>query len=147
MCRHFIFIPIVFFNLSANDCHLFVKNLGEDKRNLNLISCNEEKYISFLKKKDNEHGHFRFIDSFRFFSKDLHDKFNDLPLAPEKRTPPGGEVPKLLCHFYDKKQKIISKKICRNGYLTQCLESLCNQLETSKILNYKQMSKNKKQIN
>lgn len=44
-----LFIPILFHNLSSYDCHLFVKNLSEDKSNLKLIPDNEEKYISFSK--------------------------------------------------------------------------------------------------
>jgi hypothetical protein len=40
----------------------------------------------------------------------IHNKFNDLPLAPENRIPPGGKVEKLLCHFYDKKNYKIHYK-------------------------------------
>ncbi|KAK9688151.1 hypothetical protein QE152_g35762 [Popillia japonica] len=44
------------------------------------------------------------------FPKELHDKFNDLPLAPEKKPPPNSKVNKLICDFYDKKNYIVHYK-------------------------------------
>ena len=43
------FIPVVFHNLSGYDSHLFIKNLGFTTGNIDCISNNEEKYISFTK--------------------------------------------------------------------------------------------------
>ena len=44
------------------------------------------------------------------FPEELHDWFNDLPLAPESVIPPTGKVEKLLCHFNKKKNYIIHYK-------------------------------------
>ena len=43
------FTPVFFHNLSGYDSHLFVKNLGKSEGNIDCISNNEEKYISFSK--------------------------------------------------------------------------------------------------
>ena len=77
------FTPVVFHNLSGYDSHLFIKNLGVSKGNINCIPNNEEKYISFTKeiivgsytnkkdeKKDVKHQ-LRFIDSFKFMASSL----------------------------------------------------------------------------
>ena len=45
------FTPVVLHNLSGYDCHLFVKNLGCSDGSIDCIPNNEEKYISFTKKK------------------------------------------------------------------------------------------------
>lgn len=37
----------------------------------------------------------------------LHYIFNDLPLVPENKSPPGGKVNKLICEFYDKTNYIV----------------------------------------
>ena len=39
--------------------------------------------------------------------KELHSHFNNLPLCPEKDTPPGSKLPKLLATLFDKKNYII----------------------------------------
>ena len=44
------FMPVIFHNLSEYDSHLFIKNLGFSKGNINCIPNNEEKYISLSKK-------------------------------------------------------------------------------------------------
>ncbi|KAK9695201.1 hypothetical protein QE152_g33023 [Popillia japonica] len=44
------------------------------------------------------------------FPKELHDKFNDLPLAPENKPPPNSKVNKLICDFHDKKNYIVHYK-------------------------------------
>ena len=42
-------IPIVFYNLSGYDAHLFIKELGRkfNKDDIGVIAENKEKYISF----------------------------------------------------------------------------------------------------
>ena len=47
------FTPVVFHNLSGYDSHLFIKNLGFSEGNIDCISNNEERYISFTKKNTN----------------------------------------------------------------------------------------------
>ena len=44
------FFPVIFHNLAGYDAHLFVKNLGKTKGEIDCIPNNEEKYISFSKK-------------------------------------------------------------------------------------------------
>ena len=85
------FIPVVFHNLSGNDSHLFIKNLGYTDGNIDCIPNNEEKYISFTKNtvvgsytnkegKDKPIKHkIRFIDSFKFMSTSLESLVNNLP--------------------------------------------------------------------
>ena len=43
------FTPVIFYNLSGYDAHLFVKNLGKTDGDIKCIPNNEEKYISFSK--------------------------------------------------------------------------------------------------
>ena len=85
------FTPVVFHNLSGYDSHLFIKNLGFSKGNINCIPNNEEKYISFTKNiqvgsvwnKEGEteplHHRVRFIDSFKFMPASLDSLFDNLP--------------------------------------------------------------------
>ena len=93
------FTPVVFHNLSGYDSHLFIKNLGFSKGDINCIPNNEEKYISFSKKiqvgtypkkaLDAEGDIFyeqkpiyhtiRFIDSFKFMATSLDKLVNNLP--------------------------------------------------------------------
>ncbi|KAL4101314.1 hypothetical protein QTP88_021334 [Uroleucon formosanum] len=87
------FIPIVFHNLSGYDAHLFIKEFGNDDKQIKLIPNNEEKYISFSKmmprvvtrnskyKKDKKIVIFkelRFIDSFKFLPSSLEKLTNNL---------------------------------------------------------------------
>ena len=93
------FTPVVFHNLSGYDSHLFIKNLGFSKGDIDCIPNNEEKYISFSKKiqvgtypkkaLDAEGDIFyeqkpiyhtiRFIDSFKFMATSLDKLVNNLP--------------------------------------------------------------------
>ena len=73
------FVPVIFHNLSGYDSHLFIKQLGKSKGNINCIPINEEKYISFSKTilpdgvEDNYKNRIeiRYIDSFKFMSSSI----------------------------------------------------------------------------
>ena len=93
------FTPVVFHNLSGYDSHLFIKNLGFSEGNIDCITNNEEKYISFSKKiqvgsyikkiknekeetevKEIKLTHtIRFFDSFKFVATSLDSLVNNLP--------------------------------------------------------------------
>ena len=85
------FTPVVFHNFSKYDSHLFIKNLGFSKGNINCIPNNDEKYISFTKEiqvgsytnKEGENKSLyhaiRFIDSFKFMAASLDSLVNNLP--------------------------------------------------------------------
>ena len=85
------FTPVVFYNLSGYDSHLFIKNLGFTTGNIDCIPNNEERYISFTKNievgsyidkggKTNPIKHkIRFIDSFKFMAASLDSLVNNLP--------------------------------------------------------------------
>ena len=85
------FTPVVFHNLSGYDSHLFIKNLGFSKGDINCIPNNEKIYISFSKKievgsytnKEGKttplHHTIRFIDSFKFMPASLDSLVNNLP--------------------------------------------------------------------
>ena len=84
------FIPVFFHNLTGYDCHMFVKELGYDKSNLQLIPNNEEKYMSFSKivkiKQTEEEDEtqpikqitLRFLDSFKFMASSLDELSGNL---------------------------------------------------------------------
>ena len=77
------YIPVVFHNLSGYDAHLFIKELGKNSRDMEVIAKNKEDYISFLvevavdeyvDKEGNEKQkliELRFIDSFKFMASSL----------------------------------------------------------------------------
>ena len=73
------FVPVIFHNLSGYDSHLFIKQLGKSKGNINCIPNNEEKYISFSKSilpddvEDNYKNRIeiRYIDSFKFMASSI----------------------------------------------------------------------------
>ena len=77
------YIPVVFHNLSGYDAHLFIKELGKNSRDMEVIAKNKEDYISFsvevtvdkyLDKEGNEKEkliELRFIDSFKFMASSL----------------------------------------------------------------------------
>ena len=73
------FTPVFFHNLSGNDAHLFVKNLGITEGDIHCIPNNKENYISFTKNitvervtaKEEEisaNQEIHFLDSFRFIA-------------------------------------------------------------------------------
>ena len=90
---------MIFHNLSGYDSHLFIKNLGSSKGNIDCIPNNEEKYISFSKKiwvgtypktaldadgnisyeQKPKYHTIRFIDSFKFMATSLEKLVNNLP--------------------------------------------------------------------
>ena len=96
------FVPVIFHNLSGYDSHLFIKQLGKSKGNINCIPNSEEKYISFSKSilpddvEDNYKNRIeiRYIDSFKFvassidsLSKNLsRDQFREMSNVFEKDT-------------------------------------------------------------
>ena len=73
------FVPVIFHNLLGYDSHLFIKQLGKSKGNINCIPNNEEKYISFSKTilpddaEDNYKNKIevRYIDSFKFMASSI----------------------------------------------------------------------------
>ena len=77
------YIPVVFHNLSGNDAHLFIKELGKNSGDMEVIAKNKEDYISFsvdvavdkyVDKEGNEKEkliELRFIDSFKLMSSSL----------------------------------------------------------------------------
>ena len=95
------FTPVVFHNLSGYDTHLFVKNLGFSEGDTDCIPNNEERYISFTKKKKKIqvesytkkvrnkegktdcktrtlHHQIKFIDSYKFMATSLDKLVNNL---------------------------------------------------------------------
>ena len=64
------FLPVYIHNLANYDVHLFIKELGYDKENIDVIPNNEEKYISFSKNvKDGIK--LRFLDTFKFMASSI----------------------------------------------------------------------------
>ena len=74
------FVPVIFQNLSGYDSHLFIKEFGKSKGNINCIPNNEEKYICFSKSilpDDVEDDYknrieIRYIDSFNFMASSIN---------------------------------------------------------------------------
>ena len=79
-------MPVIFHNLSGYDAHLFIKQLGKSKGNINCIPNNEEKYISFSKTillygvEDNykDRIEIRYIDSFKFMASSIDNLSKNL---------------------------------------------------------------------
>ena len=77
------FFPVVFYNLSGYDCHLFIKTLENSVGYIFCIPNNEENYISFKKqvivdkfvnkegKEVNVKRELRFFESLRFMASSL----------------------------------------------------------------------------
>lgn len=77
-------IPIFFHNLSGYDCHLFIKELGENEGPIKIIPKNKENYISFTKFLhilDGEYAQIRFVDSFKFLGTSLERLARGLQLS------------------------------------------------------------------
>ena len=84
------YIPVVFHNLSGYDAHLFIKELGKNSRDMEIIAKSSEDYISFsvdvavdkyVDKEGNEKEkliELRFIDSFKFMSSSLESLIKSL---------------------------------------------------------------------
>ena len=88
------YISIAFHNLSGDDTHLFIKELGRrlNKHDIKVTAENKEKYISFnvkinaklvwVKYKDgtqvHKNIHLRFMDSCRFMASSLHKLVSNL---------------------------------------------------------------------
>ncbi|GFU60970.1 uncharacterized protein NPIL_654521 [Nephila pilipes] len=70
-------LPVFFHNLSGYDAHIFIKELGYDKKQINLIPNTEEKYISFSKNVSNDFQ-LRFLDSFKFMPSSLENLIKTL---------------------------------------------------------------------
>jgi hypothetical protein len=118
--RQPLFIPILFHNLSSYDCHLFIKNLGEDKSQLKLIPNNEEKYISFskiLRMDDNGYIELRFIDSFRFLASSLDNLSSNLESSQLREIIKYFSNNELDVLFRKGKSKIIRKGIYPYEYM------------------------------
>ena len=85
------FTPVAFHKLAGYDSHLFIKEFGFSKGNIDCIPNNEEKYISFTKRIQvgsytNSKGEtkplyhkIRFIDSYKFMADSLDSLVNNLP--------------------------------------------------------------------
>ena len=77
------YIPVVYHNLLGYDTHVFIKELGKNSRDMEVIAKNKEDYISFsikvpVNKYIDGEGQekeklieLRFIDSFKFMSSSL----------------------------------------------------------------------------
>ena len=126
------FTPVVFHNLSNYDSHLFIKNLGFSKGNINCIPNNDEKYIGFTKEIQvgsytNKEGKnkslylaIRFIDSFKFMAASLDSLVNNLPedaLNNVKR------------HYSGEKLNLVTRK---GVYLYEYMDSL-GRLKENKL--------------
>ena len=90
------YIPVVFHNLSGYDTHLFIKKLGKNSRDMEVIAKNKEDYISFsvditvdkyVDKEGNEKDkliELRFIDGFKFMASGLDSLTRNLVKGGEK---------------------------------------------------------------
>lgn len=70
-----------FHNLSAHDCHLFIKELPSIDGDINIIPLNQEQYISIWKKFyiiEKKEIELRFLDSFKFMPSSLQSPADNL---------------------------------------------------------------------
>ena len=90
------YIPVVFHNLSRYDAHLFIRELGANTSDMEVITKNKEDYISFsikvsVEKYIDKNGEekdklieLRFIDSFKFMSSSLDSLTKNLVSSSKK---------------------------------------------------------------
>ena len=90
------YIPVVFYNLSGYNAHLFIRELGAHTSEMGIIAKNKEDYISFsikvpvdsyIDKNGEEKGKLiklRFIDSFKFMSSSLDSLTKNLVRGGKK---------------------------------------------------------------
>ena len=150
-------IPVVFHYLSGYDAHLFIKELGKNSRDMEVITKNKEHYISFsvevavdkyVDKESNEKEKLiklRFIDSFKFMASSLDSLTRNLVGAC---APPGGsdKGEKLfgLENYSELQYELLTRKgIYRYEYMSSwdkfkesqlpSIEAFYNKLNMSKI--------------
>ena len=92
--------------IDANNLYGWALSQKLPMKNFKWTTVND---INDILSSNNNTGYILEVDL--SFPKELHDKFNDLPLAPENRIPPGGKNSKLLCHFNNLKNSIVHYKI------------------------------------
>ena len=83
-------MPVFFHNLTGYDCHLFVKRLADSPGDVNCITRNEEKYVTFNKnvlvdtivtddeKEVNVYSRLKFVDTMNFIRTFLEKLVNNL---------------------------------------------------------------------
>jgi hypothetical protein len=96
--------------IDANNLYGWALSQKLPEKDFKWLSCDEIKNVDGILVSDSDTGYDLEVDLAIPVDLVIHNKFNDLPLAPENRIPPGGKVEKLLCHFYDKKNYIIHYK-------------------------------------
>ena len=74
-------IPVIFHNLKGYDAHFIMQEIGKFNKNVNVIACNMEKYMSFMLGKN-----LVFLDSFQFMSSSLESLAKNLPEKEFKYT-------------------------------------------------------------
>ena len=75
----------MFHNLSGNDAHLFIRELGAHTSDMEVIAKNKEDYISFsIKVPVDKLIDLRFIDSFKFMSSSLDSLTKNLVSGGKK---------------------------------------------------------------
>ena len=90
-------IPVIFYNLSAYDTHLFIRELGKETTKIGVITENKEKYISFTTnvmideyqdkgKTKEKKVQLQFIDSFKFMASSLDSLTSNLAKGGQKLT-------------------------------------------------------------
>jgi hypothetical protein len=97
--------------IDANNLYGWALSQKLPEKDFKWLTCDEIKNVDGILVSDSDTGYVLEVDLAFPVDLAIHNKFNDLPLAPENRIenriPPGGKVEKLLCHFYDKKNYII----------------------------------------
>ena len=132
------YIPVIFHNLSSYDAHLFIKELGKESKDMEVIAKNKEDYITFSvkvtvnkyqDKEGNERDRFiklRFIDSFKFMASSLHSLMNNLVKSGRKLT--GFEDYSSYNMSYLPEKAFIHMSVCRAGINSRNPNSLPQKL-------------------